>query len=45
MQASLSQLSELNNDVMAESSRTAHKLSEGDWVAVDKVADANGSIQ
>jgi hypothetical protein len=43
MQASLSQLSELNNDVMAESSKTARKLSEGDWVAVDKVAGVNVS--
>jgi golgin subfamily A member 4 len=35
MQETLSQLSDLNNDAIAESSRTAQKLTEEDWVAVE----------
>lgn len=36
MQETLSQLSDLNNDIIVESSRTAQKLSDDDWVSVDK---------
>lgn len=36
MQETLSQLSELNNDAIAESSRTAQRLTEEDWVSVEK---------
>jgi hypothetical protein len=39
MQETLSQLSDLNNDAIAESSRTAAKLTDEDWVAVDKKVD------
>jgi hypothetical protein len=35
MQETLSQLSELNNGALAESARTASKLTDDDWVAVD----------
>lgn len=39
MQETLSQLSDLNNEAIAESSRTAQKLTEDDWVDVDKSGD------
>jgi len=35
MQTSLSQLNELNNDHIAESSRTARQLADEDWVAIE----------
>jgi hypothetical protein len=41
MQETLSQLSELNNEAIAESSRTAMNLSasDGEWVTVDAKDD------
>lgn len=36
MQETLSQLSDLNNEAIAESSRTAQKLTEDGWVDVDE---------
>jgi len=43
MQETLSQLSELNNEAIAESSRTAQKLTEEDWVAVDNKSGGESS--
>jgi len=41
MQLTLSQLSDLNNDAIAESSRTAQKLTDDDWIAVEKRANGD----
>lgn len=45
MQETLSQLSDLNNDAIVESSRTARKLSDEHWGAVegDEKPAANGT--
>jgi hypothetical protein len=39
MQETLAQLSDLNNEAIAESSRTAQKLTGDDWVEVGGKAD------
>lgn len=41
MQETLNQLTELNNEAIAESSRTAQRLTEEDWVAVDGKSNSN----
>lgn len=43
MQETLSQLSDLNNEAIAESSRTAQKLTEEDWVAVNDKTGGDSS--
>jgi hypothetical protein len=43
MQATLSQLSELNNGAIAESARTAKKLADDDWVAVDNKSGSSSN--
>jgi hypothetical protein len=43
MQETLSQLSDLNNAAISESSRAAQKLTDEDWVAVDKKSDKSDS--
>lgn len=40
MQETLSQLTELNNEQIAESSRTARKLADGEW-AEEKSAESS----
>lgn len=43
MQETLSQLSDLNNEQISESSRTARKLADEDWVAVDEEKSGSSS--
>ena len=43
MQETLAQLSDLNNEAIAESSRTAQKLTEEDWVAVDNKSSGDSN--
>ena len=43
MQETLSQLSDLNNDAIAESSRTAAKLTDDDWVGVEHTPDVEAA--
>lgn len=45
MQETLKQLSELNNDAAAETSRTAQRLMDDEWVAIDGRSSGKNSTE